>query len=569
MNTSLTNFLHPQGFKATTACLLIASAVASVLADQAPTPGIQDPKVFPVLDIAERAPTPPMGFSFWNAFASQGACDLFVRQTAEALVAKGLKDCGYDMLLAFDGSWYSTDVNPARDAEGRMLTDAKRWPNGIKAVCDFLHAKGFKVGGYTDIGPIGYCNPKQRGFQPQDAKQYAEWGWDYIKIDDCGRTGWLNVIQPLVTEMKRPIIISLSTCTTFPFEFAPRIANMWRVGGDILLHANDQPSPNSASNFGYVLAQFDAAEPYGWAQAPGRWNDLDMMVVGCRGISDEEAKSHFSLWAIRGAPLLLGTDFRDPALDPAGIYPKINETQLGILKNKEVIAVDQDRLGAACRKVPSTGGDAYAKPLQAFTSGKVAVLLLNRSAAASDIQVPWSSLGLKPGKAKVRDLWTHSDLGEPLDSWTAKAVPPHGVVVLIVQGAYDWDRPRSYEAESSYNSFAGLAHATTKMKNFSSAAGVSGLGTDRSSTLRFNRIAAQSNGLHALTFHYKAAAECTATLTINNGEPIQCKLPPAPELSTDTIKATLRAGEANMVKIACDAPSIELDQLVVKLGDLP
>jgi len=141
MKTSLTTFLHQQCFKTTTTCLLILFAVASGHAeqaqqpkkasfpgrswvasdhpDQALQPVIKDPSVFPVLDIADRAPTPPMGFSFWNAFASDGSCDLYVRQTAEALVAKGLKDCGYDMLLAFDGSWYSTDV--AQFDQGRWL----------------------------------------------------------------------------------------------------------------------------------------------------------------------------------------------------------------------------------------------------------------------------------------------------------------------------------------------------------------------------------------------------------------------------------------------------------------
>jgi len=495
-------------------------------------------RVFPVFDIADRSPTPPMGFSFWNAFGSQGSCDLFVRQTGETLVSKGLKDCGYDMLLAFDGSWYSTDVNPGRDADGRMLTDAKRWPNGIKAVSDFVHSKGLKVGGYTDIGQLGYCNPRQRGFQPQDVQQYSEWGWDYIKIDDRGRTGWLNVVQPLVANMKRPIIISLSTPGTFPFEFGPRISNLWRVGSDILAHKNDRASRSSHSSFWQVLKEFDKAEQYWWAQAPGRWNDLDMMVVGCRGISDEEAKSHFSMWAERGAPLLISTDLRDPSLDPEGLYPKINETQLGILKNREVIAVDQDSLGATGRKVPSTGGEVYAKPLQAFTSGKVAVLFLNRTGAVSDIRVNWSSLGLKPAKAKVRDLWVHSDLGAIQDGWTAKAVPPHGVVMLIVEGEYDWDRPRSYEAESSYNTFTGLAYVVAykspEILQFSSNAGVTGVGNDLGNSLQFNRVAVQKTGRYNVAIAYACAADFSTGVSINGAAPLNINFP--------------RSGDGNAVK---------------------
>ena len=507
------------------------------------------PWPLPILDIASNSPRPPMGWSSWNAFGDNpGPSAQLACEVADALVETGLRDCGYVTLLAFDGEWANVSTNPNRDAKGRIIPDPRRWPHGVQVICDYIHGKGLRVGGYTDIGKEGFCYPAQTGsFQreQQDADQFAAWGWDYIKVDCRGPGNYWTICRALFgNASKRPIIISLSTPQVFPADFGPRIANMWRTGGDI------------TGNLGHgawqdVCREFDLAEQLWWAQAPGRWNDLDMLVVGLYGISDEEAKSHLGMWAIRGAPLILGCDIRPPFMGSSGPIPKISVEQLEMLKNREVIAVDQDPLGAAGRKVGRSGpGEVYAKPLGSFASGEMAVLFLNRGETPIDIPLQWSDLGLVPGPMTVRDLWAHSDLKADAAGTVAKAVPRHGTVMLRVKGAFDWSRPREYEAESSYNTFTGLAHQVCKQASFSGTAGVAGIGNGPGNTLRFNRVAAPTTGTYKMNLFYAAAEDSAMDIAVNGDAPIFARLPATG--GGDRIKCTslnirLNAGEANTV----------------------
>lgn len=521
----------------------------------------------PAQNVAQNAPLPPMGWSGWNVFGDHpGSSDALARQIADALVSTGLKDCGYVYLLAFDGAWWNASTTPGRDARGRIIEDAQRWPNGIQSVCDYIHSKGLKVAGYTDIGELGYCQPAQYGafhHEQSDANQYAAWGWDYIKVDDHGPGNFLAICHALANNAsRRPIVISLSTPETFPFDFAPRMANLWRVGGDITLRLGH-------GTWADILREFDTAEPYWWAQAPGHWNDLDMMVVGLFGISNEEAKSHFSMWAIRGAPLILGCDIRPPYLGSSGPVPVINKAQLEILKNREVITVDQDPLGASGRRVPCDGaGEVYAKPLGSFTSGRIAVLLLNRTDQALDIPVRWTDLGLQAGVATVRDLWAHENLGEVLDGYRARNVPSHGVVMLSVQGAYDWSRPRSYEAESAYNTFSGLAHVRCKLDGFSGVAAVEGIGRGATNTLQFNRIAAPGAGTCRLDIDYAAAGNHMAKMSVNGAASVTLHFPDTHGENvrgTVSVEVPLRAGETNAIRFENDdAWAPLLDRIIVR-----
>ena len=424
-------------------CFTVPEDLHDVFADQTDWP-------LPELDISGWSKTPPMGFSFWNGFGDNpGPSDGLTRQIADALVTTGLRDAGYVYFLAFDGGWWSAGVDLPRDTAGQPRIDTDRWPNGIQAVSDYIHQRGLKVGGYTDIGKLGYCFPAEigvLGHEQQDTDQFAKWGWDYVKIDDHGPGNFYSAAKVIATNSShRPMVISFSTPVTFPYEFSPRIANLWRVDMDVTLKLGFADWKN-------VLREFDEGGRFWWAQAPGRWNDLDILLIGLFGLSDEEAKSHFSMWAVRGAPLLISADIRAPYGHSSGPIPRVTLRDLEILKNSEVIAVDQDTLGASGRVVSrSQDGmtEVDAKPLGSFASGEYSVLLLNRSIKKQDITVTWHSLGLLPESVQVRDLWKHADLGSMQTSFTAPGIPPHGVVMLRLKGNVDWSMPREYEAESS------------------------------------------------------------------------------------------------------------------------
>jgi alpha-galactosidase len=362
------------------------------------------------------------------------------------------------------------------------------------------------------------------GYEQTDADQFARWGWDYIKVDDHGPGNFYSIARAIVNNSSgRPVVLSLSTPHTFPYEFAPRIANLWRVGQDITLR------------IGYVawkdiLREFDAAGKFWWAQAPGRWNDLDMLVIGLVGINDEEAKSHFSMWAIRGAPLLIGADIRPPHERSFGPIPRLTLRDLESLKNKEVIAVDQDRLGASGRVISRerNGMEVDAKPLSSFASGDYAVLLLNRSSRPHDVTVTWHSLGLLQKGVSVRDLWKHSDLGSFVNQFTAHQVPPHGVVMLRVHGSVDWSVPREYEAEWSYNSLTGSAHTYcegSRLQGATSDCVVDGIGGKPENKLQFNELWEGKAGLYHVSIRYAASQSRQARITVNDQPPVTVRFP--------------------------------------------
>jgi Alpha galactosidase A/Alpha galactosidase C-terminal beta sandwich domain len=487
------------------------------------------------LDNRGQSKTPPMGFSFWNGFGDNpGPNDELVRQIADALVDTGLRDAGYLYLLAFDGGWWSAAVNPPRDSDGHPRIDSARWPNGIQAISDYIHAKGLKVGGYSDIGALGYCDPAEIGMlghEQEDADQFARWGWDYIKLDDHGPGNYSTIAGALVNNSAhRPIVLSLSTPDSFPYEFAPRIANLWRVGDDITARLGYGDWKN-------ILRQFDTAGEFWWAQAPGRWNDLDMLVIGTFGVNEEESKSHFSMWAIRGAPLLIGADLRPPHMNSksSGPIPKVTLKDLEILKNAEVIAVDQDPLGASGRVITRDQDrmtEVDAKQLGSFGSGEYAVLLLNRGDNPRDVTVTWQSLGLLQDSVTVRDLWKHSDLGSFAIQFTAHSVPAHGVQMLRVKGSVNWSIPRHYEAESSFNRLTGLAYvrclrpSAGKVPNniwprrvvLPWATVVDNIGGRPENKLQFNQLWTGGSGVYNLAIRYATTGSRRARISVN-GEP--------------------------------------------------
>jgi alpha-galactosidase len=357
--------------------------------------------------------TPPMGWNSWNRFACNVTEDL-VKSAADALVSSGMKDAGYEYVV-IDDCW-----QVSRDAAGDIVADTKTFPSGIKALADYIHSRGLKFGIYSDAGTMTCAKrPGSRGHEFQDALQYAAWGVDYLKYDWCN-TGTENA-QAAYSTMRdalkaagRPIVFSLCEWgSSKPWLWAKDVGNLWRTTGDI---SDCWDCKKGHLSFAQILDLQVGLETYA---GPGHWNDPDMLEVGNGGLSTAEYRSHFSLWCILAAPLMAGNDLKN-------MSSEIKD----ILTNKEVIAVDQDRLGIQGRRVRKDGdSEVWAKQMK---DGGRAVVLFNRGASDADISVSWEDLGYPAHlSAAVRDLWAKKDLGKSTASFTAK-VPSHGVSMLRI-----------------------------------------------------------------------------------------------------------------------------------------
>ncbi len=364
------------------------------------------------------ATTPPMGFNDWNAFG----CDVseqLIEQTADTIVSSGMKAAGYTY-VNIDDCW----MEKSRDAQGQLVADPAKFPDGIKAVADYVHAKGLKLGIYEDAGTktcAGY--PGSLGHERQDAAAFAAWGADYLKYDWCnvpfanypGKTNQ-QVAQELYTTMRdalaatgRGIVFSMCNGwdpTVQPWTWAQGVSNLWRTTHDI------------SDSYGSMLDIFHQNVGLAPYAKPGAWNDPDMLEVGNGGMTDTEYRSHFSLWAEMAAPLIAGTDLR-----------KATPATLAIYLNKEVIAVDQDPLGIQGRQVAADGaGHVLAKPL---AGGDVAVALFNEGDTPATLTTSARAAGLGAAPAyTLRDLWAHTTT-ETAGTISAQ-VPAHGTVLLRV-----------------------------------------------------------------------------------------------------------------------------------------
>lgn len=356
------------------------------------------------------AKTPPMGWNSWNKFAGR-VDDATVRSIADAMAGNGMKEAGY-VYVNIDDTW-----ELGRDAQGNMLTN-KKFPD-MKALADYVHSKGLKLGIYSSPGPntcAGYEG--SYGHEEQDARTFAKWGIDYLKYDWCGaRTLYTDEEMPAIYQKMgdallktgRPIVYSLCQYGRLDvWKWGPDVGgNLWRTTGDI------RDTWDSMTRIGF--GQNDLAT---YAR-PGHWNDPDMLEIGNGGMSETEYKTHMSLWAILAAPLLAGNDLRN--MTPA---------TLAILTNREVIAIDQDKAGKQGKRAWKSGDrEVWVREL---AGGARAVALFNRAAEPAQVKVLWADLGIKE-KSRLRDVWEHKDVPWPGPEYSA-TIPGHGVVMLRVSG---------------------------------------------------------------------------------------------------------------------------------------
>ena len=351
------------------------------------------------------AQTPPMGWNSWNKFA----CDVneqLIRETADAMVSTGMQSAGYQY-VNIDDCW-----QVSRDAQGNIVADASRFPSGIKALAGYVHSKGLKLGVYTDAGTLT-CQkrPGSLNHEVQDARTYASWGVDYVKVDWCYSEGLDPEVQyakfrDALAQAGRPIVFSICNWgVKAPWRWGPATGNLWRTTGDI----SDNYDRMSVIGFSQNgLEKFAGS---------GHWNDPDMLEVGNGGMNHDEYRTHMALWALLAAPLLAGNDLRS-------MTPETRE----MLTNAEVLAVDQDAKGVQGHRVWDEGPlEIWVKTL---ADGSQAVGLFNRGESELKITLDFKTIGVT-GPAKLRDLWEHNDLGSTQDSYTAH-VPKHGVVMLKV-----------------------------------------------------------------------------------------------------------------------------------------
>jgi alpha-galactosidase len=362
------------------------------------------------------AATPPMGWNSWNKFGCN-VNESMIREMADAMVKSGMKDVGYEYIV-IDDCW-----QVSRDKEGNIVPDAKHFPSGIKALADYVHSKGLKFGIYSDAGAKTCAGrPGARGYEFQDARQYAAWGVDYLKFDWCFTTtqdapSSYALMREALDASGRPIVFSLCEWgTNKPWLWAKDIGNLWRTTGDIGDFWLSKDPEKGALGVLDILDRQVGLESFA---GPGHWNDPDMLEVGNGGMTNTEYRSHFSLWALLAAPLMAGNDLRD-------MKPETHQ----ILTNREVIAVNQDPLGRQGRRVRKDGDlEVWAKQMQ---DGSRAIVLLNRGKDDKEIGVTWQEVGYPSHlNIAVRDLWQAKDLGQFKDKFSA-SVAPHGVVMLRV-----------------------------------------------------------------------------------------------------------------------------------------
>jgi alpha-galactosidase len=357
--------------------------------------------------------TPAMGWNAWNTFGCN-VSEKLIKQVARAMVSSGLRDAGYKYLI-LDDCWMG-----GRDKHGNLIANRARFPSGMKALGEFIHSKGLLFGIYESPNTVtcaviwsGY--PAKLGVgsadhNQQDARTFASWGVDYLKYDHCkGDYDSFARMRDALRATGRPVLYSINP------EFGqvprsrelPSLANSARVGDDIY--------PGWAA----VVRLIDEGSAYAMLSKPGYFNDLDMLEVG-NGMSHAEDRAHFAMWAILASPLIAGNDIRS-------MTPQTK----AILENRDIIAVDQDPLGvqATLADEPTPTTQIWSRPL--VKKGTYAMVLLNRGEQPAKITVPWNwHVGFN-GPARVRDLWTHKDLGVFRTAYSV-LVKPHDAAIIKV-----------------------------------------------------------------------------------------------------------------------------------------
>ena len=363
------------------------------------------------------APTPPMGWNSWNAYSCT-VTEADVREAADALVETGLREAGYEYVVV-DDCWMAEE----HDADGGLRADPEDFPSGVTALADYVHDRGLKFGLYSSAGSHtcqGY--PASLGRERRHAEQFADWGVDYLKYDNCGDHRGRDAVDryqemgEALAAVDRDIVFSVCEWgQNHPWGWAGDAGGqLWRATDDVVAkwRTHEDEFGLGVRDIVERLADLDIASAHG----PGGWNDPDMLQVGNgpdsgqsqheptdvrRPLTDAETRTHFGMWCLLGAPLMVGTDLTDLA-----------ETDRTLLTNERLIDIDQDPLGAQGRPVRRDGdAEVWHKPL---ADGGAAVALCNLGERVREIRTAVARIDTvaEADGYRIQDCWS----GE---RWTA------------------------------------------------------------------------------------------------------------------------------------------------------
>ena len=501
---------------------------------------------------AQQRKTPIMGWSSWNTYRVN-ISDTLIKRQADAIVATGLKDAGYTYINIDDGFF------GYRDEQGEMHAHPQRFPGGMKAVADYIHSLGLKAGIYSDAGAVtcGSIWDKDRngigaglyGHEEQDADLYfRRWGYDFIKIDYCGAGQELDLDeQPRYTAIRKAIDqvgrkdVEINICRwAFPGTWAKELAASWRISGDI------------SDNWGSVKHIIEKNLPLSAYCADGHFNDMDMLEIG-RSLSESEERVHFGLWCLMSSPLLVGCDMTT-----------LPERPLALLKNPELIALNQDSLGLQAYPVQAADGTyVLVKDIGRRRTPVRAVALYNPTDSTRRISVALSELELE-GKTRLRDLFARKDL-RPVRDTLSDVVGPHDVAIWRVEAERRLE-PTRYEAEWAYLPLFNDLGKRKKEVFYATEAKASGgqvvryAGGCRENAIVWNRVWSDQGGRYEMRIVY-LPAENRGLEVVVNGKSVQV---PLSAEGVATLPVVLCPGD-NTVEMTCRTQwAPDIDQFTLK-----
>ncbi|KAL4761703.1 glycoside hydrolase family 27 protein [Aspergillus foveolatus] len=360
------------------------------------------------------AQTPQMGWNSWNSFKSNINASI-IRETANFLVSLGLKDAGYNYLLLDEG-WSSYE----RTADGYLQANATGFPDGIRALADEVHDKGLKLGLYGDSGILTCAfRPGSWGYEERDALTIAGWGVDYMKFDNCGGfQAMTNAPQERFLTMQNALLrtgrdIFYSVCEwgyQFPWHWGGNIGHSYRMSGDITTSFMNETACQCKTayclNTGYagcsittIMRKMREISVY---QSPGHWLDMDLLEVGNFNMTVYMQQTHFAFWAALKSPLIISADLR-----------KMTNESLAVLTNKDIIALNQDKLGLPVNYIEDASIEGYLQVWAGQINGGYALLIFNEKNYKQTVSVSFGDLGLGLKRAmQAKELWSGKSWGK-------------------------------------------------------------------------------------------------------------------------------------------------------------
>ncbi len=492
-----------------------------------------------------------MGWSSWNTYYVN-ISDALIRKQADAMVSKGLKDAGFDHINIDDGFFGGRNTTT-----GELIIHKTRFPNGLKPVADYIHSKGLKAGIYSDAGANtcgNYYNHDTQSvnvglynYDQHDADFYfKECGFDFIKVDFCGGDAPQNTQRLALDPQQRYTAISqaikntgrtdvrLNVCRwNYPGTWVHDVAFSWRTTVDI---------NNSWNSVKGIIAENLYMSAYA---TDGHFNDMDMLEVG-RSLTTEEDKTHFGMWCIMNSPLLIGCDLTT-----------IKTTTLNLLKNKELIALNQDTLYQQAYIVAKKNDcHILVKDLEQLGGTKRAFAVYNPNDAAKTVQVDFVNLDLA-GTVALRDVFAQKDLGRFTGQYEV-TVPAHGTRIFVAQAQERLERTR-YEAETAYISDyqelknnqaekTGIYEAAT----FCSAGFKAGwLGYSEQNDLQWRNVYSNEGGKYLLTIAYITGENRNINISVNGNkvQTISVNSGAWDKVATKTVNIELQKG-CNVIRLS-------------------